>query len=56
MIVEEKKFGECVCRFDDSAYKDKTEEDVKKTIAAFSAFIAGCMRKEEEAKAKEKTA
>lgn len=52
MIVEEKKFGDCVCRFDDSAYKDKTEEEIKKTIAVFSTFIAECMQKE----AKEETA
>lgn len=47
MIVEEKKFGECICRFDDSAYKDKTEEEVKKIITVFSTFIAECIQKKE---------
>ncbi len=53
MIVETMKIGECTCRFDDSAYAGKTEEEVKKTIQYFSAFLAECMRKKEESEGEE---
>jgi len=49
LIVETIKIGECTCRFDDSAYVGKTEDEVKKVIQNFSTFIAECMRKKKTA-------
>lgn len=47
VIVETVKHGECTCHFDDSAYVDRTEEEIEKTIQMFSAFLAECLRKKE---------
>lgn len=47
MIVETVKHGECTCHFDDSAYVNRTEEEIEKTIQIFSAFLAECLRKKE---------
>lgn len=49
MIVETIKSGECTCMFDDEAYAGKTDDEIKKTIQMFSAFIAECYRKRETA-------
>lgn len=49
MIVETIKIGECICRFDDSAYAEKTEEEIKRIIQNFSAFLAECMQKKKTA-------
>lgn len=49
MIVETRKNGECVCHFDDSAYKQKTSEEIDTILSKFSAFITECMRKKKTA-------
>ena len=38
MIVETQKHGECTCHFDDSAYIQKTQEEVDSVLCMFSAF------------------
>ena len=49
MIVETQKHGECTCHFDDSAYIQKTQEEVDSVLCMFSAFILDCVRKKKTA-------
>ncbi len=39
MIVETMKLGECICKIDDEAYAEKSEEEIKRIIDSFSHFI-----------------
>ncbi len=48
MIVKTVKHEGCTCHFDDSAYVDRTEEEIEKTIQIFSAFMAECLRKKSQ--------
>ena len=45
MIVKTIKRGECICHIDDSAYIDRTEEEVRKIIKDYSVFITSCLLK-----------
>ena len=49
MIVETRKLGECTCKIDDSAYAEKSEEEIERIINNFSQFILECMQKKETA-------
>lgn len=49
MIVETVKDEGCTCHFDDSAYKDRTEEEIEKTVEMLSAFLKECLLKKETA-------
>lgn len=49
MIVKTYKHGKCTCHIDDSAYADRTPEEVEKTIETFSALILKCLRKKKTA-------
>lgn len=49
LIVETHKHGACTCHFDDSAYKDKTQEEVDRIVENFSAFIMKCAQKQKTA-------
>ncbi|KAI4438815.1 hypothetical protein [Schaedlerella arabinosiphila] len=49
MIVETMKLGECTCKIDDSAYAEKSEEEIERIINNFSQFILECMQKKETA-------
>lgn len=49
LIVETHKHGSCTCHFDDSAYKDKTQEEVDHIVENFSAFIMKCAQKQKTA-------
>ncbi len=49
MIVKTIKHGECVCHFDDSAYVEKTEEEINTVIRNYSEFITSCLLKEKTA-------
>ena len=44
MIVEEKQIGNCRVRYDDDAYRGKTEEEIQQMIDTFSVFVISCMQ------------
>ena len=44
MIVEEKQIGNCKVRYDDDAYRGKTEEEIQQMIDTFSVFMISCMQ------------
>ncbi|MGL6197655.1 MAG: hypothetical protein ACRC3H_01855 [Lachnospiraceae bacterium] len=45
MIVKTYKRGNCICRIDDSAYVNRSKEDVKRIHKQFSAHIVECLKK-----------
>lgn len=49
LIVETMKLGECTCKVDDSAYAEKSEEEIKRIVDNFSQFILECLQKKETA-------
>lgn len=49
MIVEVIKHGECECYIDDSAYVNKTEDEIEEILNQYSAFIAACLLKKKTA-------
>lgn len=49
MIVATLNNGGCTCHVDDSAYKDKSPEDVEQIIQQFSEFMAACLLKRKTA-------
>ena len=49
MIVKTIKHGECICHFDDSAYINKTEEEVNQIIKEYTEFIVACLHKKSTA-------
>lgn len=49
MIVETIQKGDCICHIDDSAFANRTSEEITETVRRFSEFVTMCLLKKKTA-------